>query len=95
MENIIENEKYFKDYATAHEFIGLNVTINSSADFSILGLTGTVVDETLNTLVIQDQDSVKIIPKKNNEFIFHHKTDVNVNGNNILYRSNDRLRNLR
>ena len=47
-----------------HEFIGLNVQVTNENDSS-LKLIGTIIDETKNTIKIEDEDKTeKLIPKK-------------------------------
>jgi ribonuclease P protein subunit POP4 len=53
-----------------HELIGLPVRVTASSDPNRVGIDGTVVDETTNTLVIQRQSGESQIPKAGTEFRF-------------------------
>lgn len=48
----------------AHELIGLDAKIIESTNRVLLGLTGTIIFETRNTLAIRSGTSTKIIPKE-------------------------------
>lgn len=77
-----------------HEFIGLNVSVNSISNES-LRLKGTVIDETKNTIKIEVNDDVeKIIPKIGSMFIFELPTGekVEINGNILSIRPEDRIK---
>jgi len=55
---------------SGHELIGLPVTVTGSSDPSRIGSTGTVVDETTNTLVIERSSGEVQVPKADAEFRF-------------------------
>lgn len=70
-----------------HEFIGLQCEIISSLSIFLKGIKGTVIDETLNTLILETEKGRKIIPKKNSKFEFtlpESNEKVTVNGNDII-----------
>ena len=74
--------------------IGKQVRVVRSPDKGIIGLGGKVVDETLNTLVIEpDENSKKngdhTVAKIGNRFAFN---GITVDGNEIGFRPEDRLK---
>ena len=77
-----------------HEFIGLNVEITNAKDKS-LKLLGTVIDETKNTIKIEDANkNEKLIPKKGSIFLFEipNGEKVEVDGNILSIRPEDRIK---
>ncbi len=78
-----------------HELIGLEVRITNSSNNRIVGLKGKVIDETRNTLIINDEKSKRIIPK--NVSVFQFKlpdgTDVKIDGVKLVGRPENRLKN--
>jgi len=76
------------------EFIGLHAKVVKSANPNYVGISGKVIDETRNTLVIRHENKDKVIVK--NAAVFHFTmsdgTIVEVDGNIILGRSEDRLK---
>lgn len=78
-----------------HELIGLRITIVGSSNRNLHGLEGTVVDETRNMLVIEDErKNLKKIPKDGNRFIFglDGGVRVSVKGTQIVSRPEDRIK---
>ena len=78
----------------AQNFIGKKLTIVGGTNKQLIGIAGTIVDETKNTFTIKTSvpDDVKIILK--NQIIFFigtNEKDV-INGNQIMKRSEDRLK---
>ena len=53
-----------------HEMIGLKTEISESPNNQIIGLTGTIIDETKSTFTINTKNGFKIIPKKQNTWKF-------------------------
>ena len=77
-----------------HEFIGLNVEITNAKDKS-LKLLGTVIDETKNTIKIEDANKKeKLIPKKGSIFLFElpNGEKIEINGNILSIRPEDRIK---
>jgi len=76
------------------EFIGLNAKVVNSNNPYYVGISGKVIDETRNTLVIRHENEDKVVVK--NAAVFHFTmpdgTIVEVDGNIILGRSEDRLK---
>jgi len=77
-----------------NEFLGLNAKVVKSTNPSYLGVSGKVIGETRNTLVIRHKNEDKIVVK--NVAVFHFTmpdgTIVEVDGNIILGRPEDRLK---
>ena len=77
-----------------HEFIGLDVKVARSPNPNYVGITGKVIDETQNTLVIQYNSEKKIIIK--NVTIFHFTmpdgTIVEIDGKVIIGRPEKRIK---
>lgn len=76
-----------------HELIGLKVSIAKSTD-STQKISGTVVDETYNTFVVESKGKEKRIPKKNSIFIFvlPNGMKVEVEGKILISRPEDRIK---
>jgi ribonuclease P protein subunit POP4 len=77
-----------------HELCGLKVKIANSTDPTQKNLSGTVVDETYNTLIIEAKGKEKVIPKANTVFIFTlpNKVKVKVEGKLLVGRPEDRIK---
>jgi ribonuclease P protein subunit POP4 len=76
------------------EFIGLDAKVVRSTNPSYVGISGQVVDETRNTLVIRHKNGDKVIIKESAVFHFTlpNGTIVEVEGNAILGRPEDRVK---
>ena len=77
-----------------HEFIGLNVHVTSESDSS-LKLIGTIIDETKNTIKIEDKNkNEKLVPKKGSIFVFElpNGEKIEVNGKILSIRPEDRIK---
>ena len=77
-----------------HEFIGLKVHITSKNNKS-LNLKGTIIDETKNTIKIEDIDNAeKVIPKNGSIFVFEipNGEKIEVDGNILSIRPEDRIK---
>ena len=81
-----------KENLPIHEWIGLKVRVAKSLSLPFEGISGIVIDETKNTLVIKKGKEEKIVPKKGCVFQFTlpdgKKTDLH--GDKITYRPYDR-----
>ncbi|MBC7120759.1 MAG: ribonuclease P protein subunit [Candidatus Methanosuratus sp.] len=78
-----------------NELIGLRVKVIGSSDQSQQSLSGTVVDETANMLVISTQGSArKMIPKAISRFSFSIPEEVIVEGREIAMSPEERLKRL-
>ena len=75
------------------ELIGLDVEV-LSAPYS--GITGKVVDETRNTFTIESAGTEKMVPKPGNVFRFAvSKGNIDLEGSEILFRPEDRIKKIR
>ncbi|UCC33656.1 MAG: ribonuclease P protein subunit [Candidatus Bathyarchaeota archaeon] len=76
------------------EFIDLNAEVVESSNPNYIGISGKVVDETRNALVIMHQNEKKVIIK--NVAVFHFtlfdRTAVEINGKMIVGRPEDRIK---
>jgi ribonuclease P protein subunit POP4 len=77
-----------------NEFIGLNAKVMKSTNSNYVGISGKVISETRNTLVIRHENEDKVVVK--NVAVFHFTmpdgTIVEVDGNIILGRPEDRVK---
>ena len=71
------------------EFIGENVQISYHSDPSLCGVSGMIVDETRETIVIESEGVRKVISKRPAKFMFE---DGEVLGSKIAYRPQDRIK---
>lgn len=78
-----------------HELIGLRVEVLNATDPSQAHLQGLVVDETRNTLVVEIQGAEKRIPKQGSRFRFDVQGGVEVDGEEIRFRPEDRVKKAR
>ena len=46
-----------------HELIGLEVQVAEAPNTSLIGISGNVVDETMKTLQIENNDKTQMVPK--------------------------------
>jgi ribonuclease P protein subunit POP4 len=75
------------------ELIGLDVEV-LSAPYS--GITGKVVDETKHTFTIESAGTEKMVPKPGNAFRFElEERKIDLNGSEILFRPEDRIKKIR
>ena len=75
-----------------HEMVGLKTGIFNSPNHQIIGLTGTIVDETKSMLILNTKNGFKMIPKKLNTWKFYAKDqEITLYGSLLEKRSYDRL----
>jgi len=77
-----------------HELIGLKAKVVKSVHPGYIGIEGTVVDETMKTIKIMQNNKIKTIPKKcvTIHFTLPDGTIVEVNGKVIIGRPEDRIK---
>lgn len=76
----------------SHEFIGLTTKIVKSSNPQIVGLNGTVIDETKSMLTLNTQNGIKSIAKANSSWEFSiESSSAIVKGSNIEKRPFDRI----
>jgi ribonuclease P protein subunit POP4 len=78
------------DELVMDELMGLDVKIIKSIRRELIGLEGRVIDETLNTFVIESGGKEKIVPKGLCVFRFEGRHDID--GRDLLYRPEDRIK---
>jgi len=74
-----------------HELIGLPCEVVRALNNSSVGVKGKIVDETMQTVVIQDDEKKRII-KKGTTFRLDIGKKVDVDGNYIIARPEDRIK---
>jgi ribonuclease P protein subunit POP4 len=78
------------------EFIGLEVEVIGSNHPGYLGVSGTVVDETKNTLTVRARGKEVVVPKQANAFQFIYGSErFEVQGTEIQHRPEDRIKKIR
>ncbi|MEM0453365.1 MAG: ribonuclease P protein component 1 [Sulfolobales archaeon] len=79
-----------------HELIGLQARVIKHTDKTLEGCSGVVVDETMNTLIIEKDGKIITVPKFGSRIVFKlpHK-DVEVRGEMLVGRPEDRVKKLR
>lgn len=79
-----------------HELIGLEVEIVRATDERLVGTTGTVVDETKNTLLVETEHDTRElrIQKKGTGFqvTLEDGNTVEIDGDSIMFRPEDRIK---
>lgn len=77
-----------------HELIGLKVVVSESSHKGYVGVSGLVVDETMNMLYVVHGDSIKALPKRVCTFVFElpDGTQVKVEGSLLVGRPEDRVK---
>lgn len=78
-----------------HELIGLGVEVVRATDPSLVGLKGRVVDETRNMLLVETGGGEKMVPKRGNRFRFDIQGGTEVEGDDIAFRPEDRIKKAR
>ena len=71
------------------EFIGENVTISHHSDPSLCGVSGMIVDETRETVVIEANGLKKMVSKRPAKLLFENGEII---GSKIAYRPQDRIK---
>jgi len=78
-----------------HELIGLQVRVVRATDPGQRDLSGRVVDETRNMLVVEVGGVDKRIPKQGSRFRFDVQGGLEVEGDEIRFRPEDRVKKAR
>jgi ribonuclease P protein subunit POP4 len=88
MPNMPEEKILVKD-----ELIGLKVTVKECTDKSLENTSGTIIDETKNTFLIETKDGVKRVAKNIAKFEFEYKgKKFIISGSRLLYRPENRIK---
>jgi len=78
-----------------HELIGLRVKVVKSTHAGYIGIEGLVVDETMNTIkIMNDEGEIKVVPKRCCTFRFKLPSSVivEVEGGYLVGRPEDRVK---
>ena len=77
-----------------HELIGLSVEVADSSDQNLVGKKGTVVDETQNTVAIEEDGEVKSLQKSAVvlRVTLPDGEEVQIDGKNLVARPEDRIK---
>lgn len=75
----------------AKELVGEKVKVADSSCKDLLGIEGTIIDESLNTFTVSTAKGLKRIPKKNTTFLFEG-LGVTASGNGLQCRPEDRTK---
>ena len=73
-----------------HELIGLKCKVVHASNPEIIGIEGTVTDESKNMITIEN-DKTRMIPKRNAIFQFELEESVTVDGKHLIGRPEDRV----
>lgn len=80
------------DNLIQHEFIGLTTTIATSSNPQLIGLNGTIINETKSMFTISTSKGEKSIPKSNSVWSFNiNNQEIKLEGTKIQKRSFDRI----
>ena len=80
------------DTITRHEFIGLDTQIVNSNNQEVIGLNGTIINETKSMFTINTEKGMKQIPKSTNDWKFLIAgREIIVNGSKIAKRPFERI----
>jgi ribonuclease P protein subunit POP4 len=80
------------DNITRHELIGLDTQIVDSTNAQIIGLNGTIINETKSMFSLNTGKGIKLIQKSNNIWKFNvNSQQITINGSKIQKRPFDRL----
>jgi len=77
-----------------HELIGLKARVMNSSDTTLLGTYGTIINETRDMLVIEQDDGTKIVPKASSKFMFTCPSNekVEVDGAKLVGQPEERVK---
>ncbi len=78
-----------------HELIGLHVEVLDATDPTQAHVRGRVVDETRNMIVVEVAGQEKRIPKQGSRFRFDVQGGLDVDGDEIRFRPEDRVKKAR
>ena len=80
------------DTITRHEFIGLNTQILNSSNQEVVGLNGTIINETKSMFTINTKKGMKQIPKSTSDWKFSIAgKEITVRGSTIIIRPFERI----
>ena len=80
------------DNILSHDFIGMHTEIIQSTNSQVIGLNGTIENETKSMFQLNTEKGIKNISKTNNHWRFSiDNQTVIVDGNSISKRPEDRI----
>ena len=80
------------DTISRHEFIGLDTKIVHSNNSQVIGLNGTIINETKSMFTINTEKGMKMIPKLTNDWRFTiNGKSMTVKGSTIAKRPFERI----
>ena len=90
-EDIMDEKALAKD-----ELVGLKVKVKECNDPYWNNKSGTIIDETKNTFIIESNNKQKTIAKNTAKFEFHIGGEkITIDGLKIMYRPEDRIKKVR
>lgn len=76
-----------------HELIGLQCEVIVAKNKTHMGLKGRIIDETMKTMILEQNGRKKIIPKKGSKFrVLLRARKVDIIGDFIIARPEDRIK---
>ena len=76
-----------------HDLIGLKMEVIESKNMKLIGIIGTIIDETKHTLIIKEGNKNKTLIKNQVTLkIFHNQEEIKVNCELLVGRPEDRLK---
>ena len=76
-----------------HELIGLKMEVIEAKNKNLVGIKGTIIDETKYTLVVKEEGNVKTLMKDQVTLkIYSDDHEIKVNGELLVGRPEDRLK---
>ena len=80
------------DTISRHEFIGLDTKVLNSNNLQVVGLNGTIINETKSMFTINTEKGIKMIPKSTNDWRFSiNNQNMTVKGSTITKRPFERI----
>ena len=80
------------DTISRHEFIGLDTKVIDSNNSQVIGLNGTIINETKSMFTLNTEKGTKMIPKLTNDWGFSIKgKNLIVKGTTITKRPHERI----
>ena len=74
------------------EFIGIDTSIVDSSNSRLIGLNGTIINETKSMFTLKTSKGMKKIPKNNSVWSFKiDNKELKLNGSKIQKRPHDRI----
>jgi ribonuclease P protein subunit POP4 len=80
------------DTISRHEFTGLDTKVISSSNSQVIGLNGTIINETKSMFTINTEKGMKMIPKSTNDWEFTiNGKNMTIKGSTITKRPFERI----